>query len=281
MKIWAHTLFKNEERWLWFSVTSVIDYVDKVLLWDTGSTDKSWKIAKQLKAKYKDKIELRQYGEVTVETFPEVRQAMLDATNSDWFIVVDGDEVWWESSVKDLIQSITSIANNKEEKFECFVVPTVNLVGDMYHKLPENAGRYKFGDRIGNYNLRAVKRNIEGLHSEGNHGVWGWADKEDKQIQERNTFKFINAPYLHMSFLPRGNSFNDDAKVPKRAKKLKYETGESLPLDFYFPESMFSVRPNLVSSPWMVMNNSFKLKAMILAPFKKAKRRFINAGVGY
>lgn len=45
----AHTIIKNESRWLWYSATSVIDYVDKILLWDTGSTDGSLEIEKELK----------------------------------------------------------------------------------------------------------------------------------------------------------------------------------------------------------------------------------------
>lgn len=281
MKIWAHTLFKNEERWLWFSVTSIISHVDKLLLWDTGSTDKSWKIAEQLKAKYKNKIDIRQYGEVTTETFPKARQAMLDETTADWFIVVDGDEVWWESSIRKVIHSITSTTSKTGDKTECLIVPTLNLVGDVYHKLPEEAGRYQFGDRIGNYNLRAVRRDIKGLHSEGVHGIWGWADIKNNQIQNRNTYKLIDSPYLHMTFLPRGQNKADDIEVPKRAKKLKYEMGQKLPTDFYYPESLFIEKPDFILSPWNTMTNEYKFKALIQTPFKKVKRLLYKGKVGY
>ena len=52
MTIYAHTLVKNEARWLWFSVTSVINYIDKLLLWDTGSTDGTLEVVEELKKKY-------------------------------------------------------------------------------------------------------------------------------------------------------------------------------------------------------------------------------------
>ncbi|KKP46095.1 MAG: Glycosyl transferase family 2, partial [Microgenomates group bacterium GW2011_GWC1_33_28] len=231
MKISGHTLFKNEEKWLWFAVSSVINYVDKLLLWDTGSTDNSWKIAQELKELYPDKISLRQYGEVTTETFSKARQEMLDETDSEWFLVVDGDEIWWEESIAKVTASIKKGLANKSESV---VVPTINLIGDIFHFQEKEAGRYRFGKLFGHYNLRAVKKDIPGLHSEGVHGIWGWADENNNQIQNRNTFNFIETPYLHTTFLPRGESREADLKVPKRGKKLKYELGETLPLDYYF-----------------------------------------------
>ena len=56
MEIWAHAMIKNEARWLWYSITSVIDHVDKVLLWDTGSTDGTIKVEQDLIKKYPSKF---------------------------------------------------------------------------------------------------------------------------------------------------------------------------------------------------------------------------------
>ncbi len=276
MKIWAHTLFKNEERWLWFAVTSVIDSVDKVLLWDTGSTDRSWEIALALKEKYKEKIELRQYGAVTPETFPQVRQEMLDATTADWFIVVDGDEIWWDESIKKLTAEIRKASS----EVESIVVRNINLVGDIYHHLPESAGNYTFGNKKGNYALRAIKK-IDSFKAYGPHGVMGWTDESGRQIQERNTYKFVDVSYLHTTFLPRGESRLFDLLVPKRAKKLKYEIGNSFPLDFYYPESLFKERPDFIPSPWETITNFYKIRAIIETPLKKIKRRFFKPKIGY
>lgn len=277
MKIYAHTLFRNEEKWLWYSVTSVINHVDKLLLWDTGSTDNSFEIAKKLKLIYKDKIDLRQYGKVTSKTFYKARQAMLDETDADWFIVVDADEIWWNKSIESVVSSI----NKFDKTIESIVVPTVNLIGDMYHYQGSDSGNYKFGDLVGHYNLRAVNRSIDGLCSSGVHGTWGWADNTGKQIQDRNTYQFLDAPYLHATFMPRGENREDDAIVPKRYKKLKYEIGNSFPLDYYYPESFFGEKPESISSPWKVMSMPYKLRAMVETPLKKIKRKVLNEKVGY
>jgi glycosyltransferase involved in cell wall biosynthesis len=278
MSIWAQTLVKNEARWLWYSVTSVIDHVEKILLWDTGSTDGTIKIIEELRKKYPGKVDFRQYDKVTSETFTKVRQEMLDATKSDWFIVLDGDEIWYEDSIKKVIETI----NKEGEGFESIIVPTINLVGDIFHYQEDSAGRYKFGARVGHFNLRGVNRNISGLHSQGVHGVWGWADGEGKMIQERDPAKIrnVDAPYLHATHLQRAGS-GKDPDVIKRKMKLKYEIGNSFPKDFYYPEVFFRPRPATVESPWKVMNSKFKLVSYLETPLRKIKRKVWQGKAGY
>lgn len=279
MEIWAHALIKNEARWLWYSISSVVNYVDKILLWDTGSTDGSIEIEKELERRYLGKIILKQRNQETAEDFTRVRQEMLDATNSDWFLMLDGDEIWWE----DNIRCITSEINKGGKSLESIVVPTINLVGDIFHFQEKSAGRYKFGNRVGHYNLRAINCNIPGLHSQGIHGVWGWVDGDGKMIQERDSkgVKFVDAPYLHATFLQRGSSPEIDRQVIKRSKKLKYELGESFPKDYYYPEVFFKDRPEFILSPWSSMSVQFKLRAFFETPLRKAKRRLWRGKVGY
>ncbi|MGA3291931.1 MAG: glycosyltransferase [Candidatus Microgenomates bacterium] len=279
MNIWAQTLVKNEERWLWYSVASVVDHVDKVLLWDTGSTDESLEIEKELIRKFPEKIELKERKISGGDEFTEVRQEMLDVTKSDWFIVVDGDEIWYEDSVKKVIETI----NREGQNIESIVVPTLNLVGDIFHYQEKSAGRYKFGNNVGHYNLRAVRRNIPGLHSEGVHGVWGWADSKNRMIQDRNLekVKFVDAPYLHTTFLPRGGEKINDREVIKRSKKLKYEFGISFPLDFYYPEAFFREKPEALISPWSTISIGFKFGAFFETPLRKLKRKVWWGKEGY
>jgi len=279
MQIWAQTLVKNEENWLWYSVTSIAPYVDKILIWDTGSTDGSLEIEKELAKKFSGKIDLKTRKIDSAADFTDVRQEMLDATKSDWFIIVDGDEIWFNDSIEKVVDTIKDEGNN----IESIIVPTINLVGDIFHRQTGSAGRYKFGNKIGHYNLRAVNRSIPGLHSQGEHGVWGWADGENKMVQDRDPeqIKFVNAPYLHTTFLPRGGSVIKDLEVIKRSKKLKHELGESFPLDFYYPEVFFRDKPEIVPSPWNTTSPSFKFKAFFETPFRKIKRRIWWGRAGY
>jgi glycosyltransferase involved in cell wall biosynthesis len=281
MKICGHTLFKNEERWLWYSVTSVIDHLDRLLLWDTGSTDNSAKIAEDLAKKYPDKINFKQYPVVDSSVFPEaeVRQAMLNETDSDWFIMVDADEIWPSISITSVINEITQRGNI----IESIVVPTINLVGDIFHYQPQSAGRYKFGERVGHYALRAVSTKIPGLHCQNPHGTSGWFDENTRMIQDRGSGKvaFVDAPYLHTTFLPRSNNRSNDLIVSKRANKRKFELGENLPKDYFFPEAMFVSRPEYIPSPWQNADSLYKFRAFIETPLRWVNRKLFYNHVGY
>ena len=279
MSIWAHTLVKNEEKYLWYAVSSVIDYVDKLLLWDTGSTDGSSMIAKRLKEKFPERIDFKQVTLRGAEEFPKVRRAMLEATDADWFIVVDGDEVWWEDSIKKVVRLISTRGRN----IESIVVPMIYPVGDIFHRQEEAAGKYRIAGRKGHLNLRAVNRKIPGLSSSNPHGTWDWTDGEGKMIQDRDPKKivFVDAPYLHFSLLPRAGERSEDEKVIKRAQKLKHELGARFPKDYYYPEVFFRPRPDSVPSPWKRMDTKFLIRSAIETPPRKIKRRIWPGGVGY
>jgi glycosyltransferase involved in cell wall biosynthesis len=278
MEIWAHTMVKNEAQWLWYSVSSIVDYIDKILLWDTGSTDQTLEIISELSKKYPGKIEFKERKIADIKDFTKSRQEMLDQTKSDWFLMLDGDEIWWDDSINKVINSIKAQGN----EFESVVVPTVNVVGDIFHYQDNGSGRYKFGNKVGHFNLRAINTKIPGLHSQGGHGVWGWADKNGKMIQERNPekTKFVEAPYLHTSFLQRSGE-EKDKDVIKRNKKRKHEIGISFPKDYFYPEVFFRQKPEFVESPWNIMKTSFRTRSFFETPLRKIKRKIWWGKPGY
>jgi len=278
MKICGHTVVKNEARFLWFSVLSVIDHLDKLLLWDTGSTDGTLEIIEKLRERYPDKILFKQRKQETVEDFANVRQEMLDETDSDWILMLDADEIWWKESIKRVVDLI----QNKGNELESIIVPTILPVGDMFHRQEEKAGRYKLAGHVGHYSLRAVNMSIPGLHSFGKHGVWGWVDEEGKMIQNRDLKKigYVNAPILHTTHLKRAGQ-GKDTDVVKRKMKLKHEIGKLFPGDFYYPQVFFRGRPGIIESPWGVMDFGFKLVSYLETPLRKIKRRLWWGRAGY
>ena len=271
--IWAHTLVKNEERYLWFSVASVINYVDKVLIWDTGSTDKTVEIITQLQKKYSQKIEFKEIGIVDRNGLSNARQKMLEESDCDWILILDGDEVWWEDSIKKLIATILY----KGDRLDSIVNSYVSMVGDIYHKRGVATGRYRIGNLTGHFNIRAINRKVPGLHVEKPYGKEGYFNGQSVALQDESPEKreFINAPYMHFSHLRRSNRVN----VIDRLKKYKHEIGEPLPLDYYYPEVFFRPRPLLVSDIWRPMSFSFKLHSYLETPFRMIKRNIAPRNV--
>ncbi len=272
--IWGNTLVKNEDLYIWFAVESVIGYLDKLLIWDTGSSDKTVDIIKELEKKYPDKIIFQQYGEVDRQTFTKARQEMLETTDGDWVFILDGDEVWWEASIK----KVREVIEEKGDSLDLLVNPTINPIGDIYHYQESRAGQYQIAGKKGHFNIRAVNRRIPGLHFDLPYGQEGLFDDEGKPIQQRDPKRilFISAPYLHFTYLPRSSAASVDKLILDRSGKRKYELGIAFPNSFKYPEVLYKTLPLMMSSPWQESSRSFKIIAAFQTPLKKIKRRIFK-----
>lgn len=263
--IWGNCLVLNEENWVWDALISVIDYLDKILVWDTGSTDKTVQIIKSIKS---PKIFFRQYGSVTPETFVNARQEMLEVTQADWLFLIDGDEIWTKKGITEVVKAI----QKKGDEIESIVVRTINFVGDIHHFQEEEAGRYEIAGKKGHYNLRAMNLKISGLHADLPYGQQGYFDDEGKPIQQRDPKKILFLPvsYFHATHLPRSSR---DTEVSLRAKKRKYELGIPLPKGTKYPEAFHLPRPEIVPDPWIKMSRGEWMRGAIQTPLKKIRRR--------
>lgn len=269
--IWGNTIVKNEGRYIWFALMSVIDYLDKILVWDTGSTDNTVQIINEVKKKKKNKIEFKQIGSVDEVSFTKARKQMLELTKSNWLFVLDGDEVWWDSSIESIVETI----QKKGDDLDLIVTPFYSVVGDIYHYQEEIAGQYHLAGKRGHLNVRAINKKIRGLHVDKPYGVEGYFDEKGREIQNRNPKRilFLNTPYLHLSKIKRSDESVGDDQVMQRGKKLRHEMGLKFPENFKYPEVLYKVRPEIVPDPWESMTPLFRLRATLETPLRKLKRR--------
>lgn len=77
-------IVKNEEHFLGQCLESVREFVDEMIIVDTGSTDKTVEIAKQFGAK----VHFHQWQ----NSFSEARNFSLQFVNGDWVLQLDADE---------------------------------------------------------------------------------------------------------------------------------------------------------------------------------------------
>lgn len=261
MTIWGNTIVKNEGRYVWFAIKSVIDYLDKMLIWDTGSSDDTVEVIQILQRQYPKKIEFREVGEVDSGGLTMLRQKMLDETKSDWFLILDGDEVWWKGSIKKVVAEVRDIGNKY-----AIVNPVINAIGDIYHYQEEKAGKYEILGKKGHLNIRVINKKITGLHISGRYPLEGYYDADLNLIQTMDSkLKFLEAPLLHLTHLNRSSK--------GKSKKIKYELGNLFPDDFKYPEVFYLKKPAIVPSPWVKMPFGYKFRASLETPLKKLKRR--------
>lgn len=276
-KIIVHCLVENESRFIWYAINSVLPYVDKMMVWDMSSTDGTDQIIKNIKS---PKIEFKSVPPGTPEGLTKERQKMLDQTPEEytWVMIIDGDEVWPEKSIK----TTTDFAR-EHPKFESIVIRTHNLVGDIYHRLPESSGRYYLAGKTGHLALRLMNRKlIKGLHVNRPHGTQGFFDGQGRLVQERNPkkVKFLDVTYHHATHLPRSLEKGGDLLVPKRKMKLKYELGEQIPAD-QIPEIFFANHPEIVPDVTGDAPTSFWIKSAFLTIPRRLKRIVFPGKHGY
>ncbi len=260
-KITVHCLVCNEERWIWFAIMSVIDYVDEILIWDNGSTDKTLAIVRSID---NPKIKIKELGVIDASTFTEVRNQMLKEVKTDWMMILDGDEIWTDEALIESQKQMTA-------DIHYLVNSYYNLVGDLYHYQDENAGRYKIKSWTGHLNIRFINKNlIPGLHFANPYGSEGPVDTQERSIQDVDAYrtKFVESKYFHTTHLTR----SDKSGVMMREPKYKYELGHLFPNDFSFPKVFYL--PN-VNNPWTRRGLIFVLNACWQTPLRHLKRLFI------
>jgi len=208
----SHTIVKNEEGWIKPALLSVIDQVDRLLVWDTGSTDKTVELIKSINS---EKIEFKQCGPVDRKQLVDLRNEQIRATQTPWFLLLDGDEVWPKKNLVQLIKAMESANQNTL----ALVNRTRNAVGDIHHYLPESKGHYQIGQWQGHLNIRAIK-NISGLKVEGEYPLEAYTVNGEKLQDMPDKLEFVDIWYLHLTHLKRTGWLNG-WQVIDRLKKFK------------------------------------------------------------
>lgn len=120
MKISACVITKNEEENIVRNINSYKDYVDEIIVVDTGSTDKTVGVAKSLGATV--------YHFEWVDDFASAKNYALDKATGEWIIFMDADEYIDKNTasfLREKIQLYTS--NNHIDAIVCRCFNIANL----------------------------------------------------------------------------------------------------------------------------------------------------------
>lgn len=247
----VHIICKNEERWIWYAIKSVLDYVDRVLIYDTGSTDNTVEIIKTIKD---SKIELTECGTVNFQEFTNLRQKQIDDTRTEWFMVLDGDEVWQSESLQKVIDRIKK---SKENILAAFV-HYFEFVNDIKHYyMGHEQIKFPLHDRkeYGWYAIRFVKK-IPGLVCEKVYGLEGYfvQNKELQRFGKSQDYLWCDdIYYFHARNLLRSSTNEKDNEVMLRVEKRHFAKIGEIPkiyrgFEVIYPHVFYIEHPSIVPS---------------------------------
>ena len=245
--ITVHTLVKNEDRFIWFAIMSVINYVDKMIIFDTGSTDRTVEIIQNIiSAGYSEKIIFEEKGFADRNRIGQLRQEMLEKTTTDYFMILDGDEIWWKKSIEELV----SLANSEKEPL-LVAQHYINCAKDIYHYRKPGRDVYAFLDKNEAATIRLYSMKIPGIHCGGYYGIEGFFDGDNNEVQcGKYEIVWQKEKYFHTSYLQRSSNQNKDLKVYSRLAKMFLTYDYKFPKDYKFPEVFYAEYPTFVRSPF-------------------------------
>lgn len=266
--ITAHMVVKNEDRFIWYAISSILPWVEKVLIYDTGSTDKTVSIINSFQSK---KIDFKQFKISDVSEIAKIRNMQIKETATDWFWIVDGDEIYPNA----LCEEITNIIKVKGEQLEGVIVGRYDLLGDIYHYQDESVGSYNLLGRKGHLVLRLInKKNISGLHVAGDYPYEEYFDQDEKDIIYHATdkFRFTKNKLFHAMYLQRSTLGANLTNTIHR-RKWKVELGIPLSSDILIPEVFKYPHTDSVKDALKKRSLAYELLASLLTPVKMCKRK--------
>lgn len=259
---------KNEDRFIWYAISSVLPHVGRFLIFDTGSTDKTVDIINSFGSK---RIEFQSKIAKDAKDISDLRQEQIEKTESDWFWVVDGDEVYTKSLCEEIVEAV----ERDGKRLEGIVVGRYDLLGDIYHYQDESVGAYNLFDRRGHFVLRLInKKNIPGLHMEGVYPYEGYYDKDGVEIinHDAKKYYFTQSRLFHAMYLSR-STLGTSLSGTMHRNKWKVELGKTFSKDIIFPEVFETTRPDYIPTVTERRAFFYTMLALLITPIKIIKRK--------
>ncbi len=198
----AHCLVKNEENFIRYSIKSAVDFVDQIIIFDTGSTDKTVKVIRDLVKEYPDKIIFEEKGECDPDRHTQLRQEMVERTKTDWFMILDGDEVWPRRAIIEAKEAIS------KGVYDYINIRFYECVGDIYHR------HYKESY----ITARFVK--LGDMRWSGRYGTDTFYTKRGEEFLKVKNMYLSQNRFWHLTHLERSSKDNQDySSGGKRADK--------------------------------------------------------------
>jgi len=182
----ACMIIKDEEENLKRCLKSAKDIVDEIIVVDTGSTDKSIKVAESFNAK----IIKHDWN----DDFAEARNIALENATGDWILQLDADEELHPSTKKQIknemlntaIDGVNVVIRNLQPKGEM-----VSYIDENQVRLFKNKPEYRFQNRI-NEQIVASIADTGGLFSESDIIINHYGFQSSSEERTKRNLSLLN-----------------------------------------------------------------------------------------
>lgn len=104
--ITVHCLVRNEERFIRPAIASVLPLAKHVLVYDTGSTDATLEVLSSIQS---EKLQIVRKTFSSPSELTCFRNEMIELTHTEWFMLVDGDELYPAHAVRRISEEIRTV----------------------------------------------------------------------------------------------------------------------------------------------------------------------------
>lgn len=166
MKISAVIATKNEEQMLEQCLAS-LDFVDEIVVVDTGSTDQTKKIAQKYGARIIEYL--------SGKNFSDWRNRELKESKGEWILYIDADE----RVTPELKSEIKSIILDDQSPASAYAIPRKNIILGK---------EFRHGGQWPDYQKRLFKR----------HALLGWHGEVHEEPDFKGELKHLKHPMIHI-----------------------------------------------------------------------------------
>lgn len=265
MKITGHCVVKNEDVWVWYALQSVLPFCDEILVFDTGSTDKTVEVINSINS---SKIILEEKGGVDRKGLVKLRKEQIERTTTEWFLIIDGDEIWPEENIKKIIDAAKSSKPETNAVFN----RVRNCVGDVYHYTSDLSGRYEIAGKKGNLNIRLIRKQA-GLDIQGEYPLEAYTLNGTPVQDLTEDLVYVDTWLLHTSYLKRSSSDKNKTSGSFGRKKV-WEKGILMNSN-ELPKILFEKGPNNLDQ-LSRRGLFYEIVSSVLDPFIKLKRIIVS-----